>query len=399
LNKTRDTSGLCKSASYTGWESPVTNWCIPYFAAANTAFYCGSNTIYTKHNVNNVVFCINWLNNVAITNTANAGYDVSDRAFCKTPCTNINYLSYNSSHAHAYGYNIVANNSTNTFRDQFLNGALSCYSGSATTNNAVFMQNVACVPQNTAIRVYCGSTIGTSQILIPIYHPTSGKRCLDLAQNKVVSAPADFCLSSSSSGVTTPTLNSFTGGLFNFGSESGETSPTPAVNTTITYKPEDLSKYEMYILGQGFADLTLDKDNNKFLKNSSVTKSNKYAVSLAERVAKIGDATIKTNGATFTTPDGIYWDITDNFNTTNPHALVNVYVDGQSSSSTACSYSDSCKNPNKFIFKVEKMGKVTPVLASDTSKVDPIGCSYLRYPNIKKRKQIPTDAIVNPCFK
>ena len=66
--------------------------------------------------------------------------------------------------------------------------------------------------------------------------------------------------------------------------------------------------------------------------------------------------------------------------------------------SKTCGYSATCQAPNKFIFKVEPSGRVQLVQPDNKAKVDPMACSYLRYPKINKRSKIPTDHTVNNCF-
>ncbi len=105
------------------------------------------------------------------------------------------------------------------------------------------------------------------------------------------------------------------------------------------------------------------------------------------------------------TADGMSWTISDSFadynatSTPDPLSYVTVYIDGADASNN-CSYdSSSCTRPNKFIFEIDHTGKITPrVSASSDAGIDPIACSYLRYPKINKFDKIPKSSSTNTCF-
>lgn len=104
------------------------------------------------------------------------------------------------------------------------------------------------------------------------------------------------------------------------------------------------------------------------------------------------------------TADGMSWTISDSFasyitETPDPHSYVTVYIDGADTSNN-CSYdSSSCTRPNKFIFEIDHTGKITPrVSSSSDAAIDPIACSYLRYPKVNKFDKIPKTSSKNTCF-
>ncbi|MBQ3310899.1 hypothetical protein IJG72_02355 [bacterium] len=75
----------------------------------------------------------------------------------------------------------------------------------------------------------------------------------------------------------------------------------------------------------------------------------------------------------FTTFDGIYWEVSTLFGFA---WHVNIYPEGRNTCSSACYYSDTCKNPNAFFVIVNVSGEI--------SNFDNAGCTYLRYPRINK---------------
>ena len=177
----------------------------------------------------------------------------------------------------------------------------------------------------------------------------------------------------------------------------------------------DFTKNEISVIGKGFADTDISAEQRQkfpFLRNVNVSASNKFAVSFANRVNTIAAPLISANTVRFGTPDGIVFSIEDHFNDSGKYADITVYlkkVDWSDNSgigerltrlsNETCSYNAStCKAPTKFLLRVEANGKVKLLNASNTSKIDAMACSYLRYPKINKRSKIPTSSTVNTCF-
>lgn len=168
---------------------------------------------------------------------------------------------------------------------------------------------------------------------------------------------------------------------------------------------------QISVLGEGFADTEItdaQKAKNPFLNLAGVGPQNKFAVSFANRLNTVSNPTINDNTVQFGTPDGLYWVIEDHFNDSTKYAYISVHMAKISPTlsgtqlsdalSKTCGYSATCEAPNKFTFKVEPSGRVQLVQPDNKAKVDPMACSYLRYPKINKRSKIPTDHTVNNCF-
>lgn len=168
---------------------------------------------------------------------------------------------------------------------------------------------------------------------------------------------------------------------------------------------------QISVLGEGFADTEItdaQKAKNPFLNLAGVGPQNKFAVSFANRLNTVSNPTINENTVQFGTPDGMYWVIEDHFNDSTKYAYISVHMAKISPTlsgtqlsdalSKTCGYSATCQAPNKFTFKVEPSGRVQLVQPDNKAKVDPMACSYLRYPKINKRSKIPTDHTVNNCF-
>ena len=169
---------------------------------------------------------------------------------------------------------------------------------------------------------------------------------------------------------------------------------------------------QISVLGEGFADTEItdaQKAKNPFLNLAGVGPQNKFAVSFANRLNTVSNPTINDNTVQFGTPDGLYWVIEDHFNDdSTKYAYISVHMAKISPTlsgtqlsdalSKTCGYSATCQAPNKFTFKVEPSGRVQLVQPDNKAKVDPMACSYLRYPKINKRSKIPTDHTVNNCF-
>ncbi len=169
---------------------------------------------------------------------------------------------------------------------------------------------------------------------------------------------------------------------------------------------------QISVLGEGFADTEItdaQKAKNPFLNLAGVGPQNKFAVSFANRLNTVSNPTISNNTVQFGTPDGLYWVIEDHFNDdSTKYAYISVHMAKISPTlsgtqlsdalSKTCGYSATCEAPNKFTFKVEPSGRVQLVQPDNKAKVDPMACSYLRYPKINKRSKIPTDHTVNNCF-
>ena len=168
---------------------------------------------------------------------------------------------------------------------------------------------------------------------------------------------------------------------------------------------------QISVLGEGFADTEIPdalRAKNPF-NLAGVGPQNKFAVSFANRLNTVYNPTINDNTVQFGTPDGLYWVIEDHFNDdSTKYAYISVHMAKISPTlsgtqlsdalSKTCGYSATCQAPNKFTFKVEPSGRVQLVQPDNKAKVDPMACSYLRYPKINKRSKIPTDHTVNNCF-
>ena len=168
---------------------------------------------------------------------------------------------------------------------------------------------------------------------------------------------------------------------------------------------------QISVLGEGFADTEIPdalRAKNPF-NLAGVGPQNKFAVSFANRLNTVSNPTINDNTVQFGTPDGLYWVIEDHFNDdSTKYAYISVHMAKISPTlsgtqlsdalSKTCGYSATCQAPNKFTFKVEPSGRVQLVQPDNKAKVDPMACSYLRYPKINKRSKIPTDHTVNNCF-
>ena len=156
---------------------------------------------------------------------------------------------------------------------------------------------------------------------------------------------------------------------------------------------------QISVLGEGFADTEIPdalRAKNPF-NLAGVGPQNKFAVSFANRLNTVSNPTINENTVQFGTPDGLYWVIEDHFNDdSTKYAYISVHM--AKMLSKTCGYSATCQAPNKFTFKVEPSGRVQLVQPDNKAKVDPMACSYLRYPKINKRSKIPTDHTVNNCF-
>lgn len=161
----------------------------------------------------------------------------------------------------------------------------------------------------------------------------------------------------------------------------------------------DFSTLATSVFGKGFSDTAITAEmKTKYPYLATATASNKFALSFMSRLNPVSSS-VKDNTAKFSTADGMYWEVVDNFNESTPYATVTVQVDGENA--TACYYdSTSCPAPNKFTFYIEKSGKVHNRLgtATDSAK-DPMACSYARYSNVTKNSKINTNSTTNTCFK
>lgn len=89
------------------------------------------------------------------------------------------------------------------------------------------------------------------------------------------------------------------------------------------------------------------------------------------------DVETADNSVTFTTTDGIEWKITSKEGSVAPNGLnlkteeneVVIDINGEDKGKN-CEYSSTCKNPDKFKFKVDNNGNVTPQ--------DALGKAYLK---------------------
>ena len=136
----------------------------------------------------------------------------------------------------------------------------------------------------------------------------------------------------------------------------------------------------------GFANL-VGVENIDTIKNTATTVSRTG-----------GNATF----INFSTPDGIYWEVGEAQNSGEPE--IYIYPDGEKSANSACGYSeDDCPRPNKFLINVNRDGELSLVIPPESkdekgSTVDPIACTYLRYPRINKFSKFPTAYDGNTCF-
>lgn len=157
------------------------------------------------------------------------------------------------------------------------------------------------------------------------------------------------------------------------------------------------------VFGKGFSDTEITESmKQRYPYLASATADNKFAYSFMSRLNPI-EGSVSGNTATFTTADGIYWEVIDRFNTDNQHAMVTVKLNGNTNK--ACYYhSRTCQTPTKFTFKIAKSGKVTHQLSTTANALvidsaDPMACSYARYSSVTKNSKIPTQESVNSCFK
>ena len=69
------------------------------------------------------------------------------------------------------------------------------------------------------------------------------------------------------------------------------------------------------------------KDTTVYNGATAYTKNNKFAYNFAAKMTKKGSLTVSTSSVTFTTPDGIYWEVDDYFNSSD-YATVSIYPVG-----------------------------------------------------------------------
>ena len=125
-------------------------------------------------------------------------------------------------------------------------------------------------------------------------------------------------------------------------------------------------------------------DNKTYASYLSGYSTNKFMRCFANKANGIGISYASSPAtATFTTPDGIYWKITDTFSSgTSGTAVIEVYPEGSGSVSKSCTYdATKCPAPNKFTLTVSNDGIIT---------TDNAGCTYLRYSDINKVSKFTT---------
>ena len=174
---------------------------------------------------------------------------------------------------------------------------------------------------------------------------------------------------------------------------------------------------------KGFMDFSITaeiKQKHPYLD----TTGRKFAIAFAYKSNAIDVSDVDNKTKVFTTPDGIYWTVQDCFVTggyacgnagpnkpgTMPpaggnyayarYALVTVYLNGEDTDKSCQYNANTCPYPTEFKFLVLPNGTITPTLNGDAidPDVDPMACSYLRYPKAVRNSQIPTDAATNNCF-
>ncbi|MGN1124668.1 MAG: type II secretion system protein [Candidatus Gastranaerophilaceae bacterium] len=100
-------------------------------------------------------------------------------------------------------------------------------------------------------------------------------------------------------------------------------------------------------------------DTTVYGSATGYTSTDKFAYNFASKMAKKGSMTKKeTNAYTFKTPDGIYWEVTDNFSdTSKKNAVITVDLNGNSKGPNK-TYASS-KQPDIFNFYVDASGAVS----------------------------------------
>lgn len=155
---------------------------------------------------------------------------------------------------------------------------------------------------------------------------------------------------------------------------------------------------------KGLADLTVTNEMRaKYpcLNNNSLDipagKFPNLFIYKANGVIISGNA---TNKKEMTTPDGISWSVYQYPGTSylffSGNDGVMAYVE-MNTEANGCQYNAStCRIPTHFKLNIYFDGRIVPVLSNKS--LDPMACSYIRYPKINKAKNIPTDPNVNSCF-
>lgn len=137
----------------------------------------------------------------------------------------------------------------------------------------------------------------------------------------------------------------------------------------------------------GLADTTGTNKNN-FAYNFALL-ANPVTSLTGTNCKNFTDTSIEKN-CKFTTADGIYWEVSSIMTSSNPNAYITMNLFG--SNSNGCTYNkDTCPMPTKFILRVNKFGKIKPVV-SNLSAFDPVASVYLYYNKINKHSKIPHDS-------
>ena len=106
----------------------------------------------------------------------------------------------------------------------------------------------------------------------------------------------------------------------------------------------------------------------------------------------------------FSTPDGIYWEINNITGGNLDTFELYIYPEGKASKSQACSYdnaspTNTCTRPNKFYMVIDAANvNMSIPISSDNSTMNPVACTYLRYPTINKFNKLPTKSDGNTCY-
>jgi len=116
----------------------------------------------------------------------------------------------------------------------------------------------------------------------------------------------------------------------------------------------------------------------------------KFPNLFAYKVNAIDSTRTAANSKTFTTPDGINWKVNREQNNNGQEGVV-IFSTRGTSTYDGCIYNaNTCKVPTQFRFRIYKNGRI------ESLDNDPMACSYIRYPKIKKASRVPMAN--NSCF-
>lgn len=141
----------------------------------------------------------------------------------------------------------------------------------------------------------------------------------------------------------------------------------------------ELNKEMPIELAQGFEDFEITDEAKEV--DSGISSSNKFVILFVDQLNTVGLPTFSGSTASFSTGDGIYWEITDNFSSAAKSAEITIYPNGEESKAKSCTYnSTTCKEPNKFVITVYKNGRIS---TSDTYVK-----AMIKNPTVNKSKTI-----------